>query len=381
MTLRAIVAAGVAGVTTFFVALTAAVVAITGAGIGCVSEAGATAVGGKAREIPADRLRLYQAAGRRFDLDWAFLASIGAQECRHGTCAGDNGSGCAGPMQIAVRRGSPCSPGAGPTLWDSYGVDGDQDGDTDPDSPADAIFTAARILREAKHAPPAGGSFGAYRRAACAYYGACGDATADYADEVVERAVAYGFGHDRAPAGGCGGGTTTARGAHLGTARRDHGPGGLVPLPATVTGGASITCDRRIRADVVWLADRYRVRVTACYAIHRTGGEHPLGAAVDLVPAAGATWAATARLAHGAGWKSACAASGVAPACAQPPFRFVGYNGFPGHGNPAHCGCGNNAHLHLSWLTSASVGEREHAARTSYFPPAWVDVLDQDGGS
>ncbi len=52
-------------------------------------------------------------AGRRFDIDWSFLASIGAQECGNGECAGTNSSGCAGPMQIAYVRGSACSPGAG----------------------------------------------------------------------------------------------------------------------------------------------------------------------------------------------------------------------------------------------------------------------------
>src|SRR5690349_15325917 len=52
-------------------------------------------------EIPSARLVLYRAAGERSDLDWAFLAAIGAQECHHGTCSGDNGHGCAGPMQIA----------------------------------------------------------------------------------------------------------------------------------------------------------------------------------------------------------------------------------------------------------------------------------------
>ena len=71
--------------------------------------------------IPATALAIYQQAGRRHDIDWAFLASIGAQECDHGRCAGAaqiNPSGCGGPMQIAMRRGSPCSPGSGPTLWD-----------------------------------------------------------------------------------------------------------------------------------------------------------------------------------------------------------------------------------------------------------------------
>jgi hypothetical protein len=31
--------------------------------------------------IPASALAVYQQAGRRHNIDWAFLASIGAQEC------------------------------------------------------------------------------------------------------------------------------------------------------------------------------------------------------------------------------------------------------------------------------------------------------------
>jgi hypothetical protein len=68
----------------------------------------------------------------------------------------------------------------------------------------------------------------------------------------------------------------------------------------------------------------------------------------------------------------------VAPACARPPFRFVGYNGYPGHGDPAHCDC--NAHLHLSWLTSASPDQAQNAARTTYFAAAWVDAFTTDQG-
>ena len=41
--------------------------------------------------------------------------------------------------------------------------------------------------------PPAGGSYAAYREAACDYYGACSDGAANYADEVMARAVSYGF--------------------------------------------------------------------------------------------------------------------------------------------------------------------------------------------
>ncbi|MCW2994838.1 MAG: hypothetical protein JWQ18_2333, partial [Conexibacter sp.] len=344
---KVLAVAGVA-LALFGVAVLGVVMAITGAGFGCTSAAASsTPTGAGSSEIPPARLRLYQAAGRRFDIDWAFLASIGAQECHHGSCAGDNGSGCAGPMQIAVRRGSPCSPGNGPTLWERYGVDADHDGHIDPDDPADAIFTAARILREAKHAPPTGGSYKAYYNAACTYYGACGDSTAQYADEVMARAVSYGFGGDQPEGGGggCGGADVQpVDGGRLGDVVRDHGPGGLAALSTTVTAGTAIECDRRIRPDVIWLARRYRVTVTACYAIHASGGEHPLGAAVDLVPSPGVTWQeSTERLARVVGWKRSCAASGAAPACARPPFRFIGYDGYPGHGDPAHCHCAGNA--------------------------------------
>jgi hypothetical protein len=146
------------------------------------------------RQIPAERLRLYRAAGQRVDIDWTFLAAIGAQECDHGACPGDNGEGCAGPMQIAVRRGSPCSPDPTvPTEWERWGVDADADGVEDVDDPADAIFSAALILRFDKGAPGADGPYRGYRAAACRYYGACADVDADYAAEVMARAVRYGF--------------------------------------------------------------------------------------------------------------------------------------------------------------------------------------------
>jgi hypothetical protein len=356
---RAIVIAVAALVTLVGVAMLGLVMAITGAGLTCAT--GTSPSAETVAGIPASRLVLYRAAGQRFDIDWAFLASIGAQECHHGTCAGDNGSGCAGPMQIAVRRNSPCSRGDGQTLWERYGVDADHDQVADPDDPADAIFTAARILRQAKHAPPAGGSYKDYYNAACAYYGACGDATADYADQVMARAVAYGFGDPvTGNGGGCGGDQLQPLGSgRLGEVVRDHGPGGRVALPISITGGASIECDRRVRDDVVWLVRRFHVLVTACYQ----------------------SWQQTTeRLARAVGWKRSCAASGVAPACARRPFRFVGYDGYPGHGDPAHCRCGTNAHLHLSWLTSASEGQPQNAARSVYFAPDWVDTFAAEAG-
>lgn len=150
--------------------------------------------------IAPERLRLYEAAGSRFDIDWSFLASIAAQECGSGDCAGVNPAGCAGPMQIAYVRGSACSPGPGPTLWERYKVDADPGHPLSVNDPADAIFTAARILREDMGAPPTGGTFAEYREAACSYYGACADATVSYAEEVMARAVQYGFTGAGAPA-------------------------------------------------------------------------------------------------------------------------------------------------------------------------------------
>jgi hypothetical protein len=145
------------------------------------------------QSIPPERLRLYEQAGTRFDIDWSFLASIGAQECGNGDCAGTNTSGCAGPMQIAYVRGSACSPGNGPTLWERYAVNADPGRPLSINDPADAIYTAARLLGEDMGAPPTGGGFAEYRQAACRYYGACADASVSYAEEVMARAVQYGF--------------------------------------------------------------------------------------------------------------------------------------------------------------------------------------------
>ena len=123
------------------------------------------------------------------DIDWRFLAAIGAQESDHGRnpwAAVVNPDGCVGPMQLGV--GGRCGDFVG-----AWGVDGDGDGRIDPRTPADAIATAARGLRLGEGAPPVGGDAAGYRRAACAYYGACSDVRADYADEVMARAARYGF--------------------------------------------------------------------------------------------------------------------------------------------------------------------------------------------
>ena len=98
--------------------------------------------------------------------------------------------------------------------------------------------------------------------------------------------------------------------------------------------------DRRLLPDIRWMVRRYDIFVTDGYSrdsIHAGLGEHPIGLATDIVPnrAAAGTWREIGRLAHLA-----------EPSQDHPiaPWRWVGWNGDPGHGR------GN--HLHLSWMHS-----------------------------
>jgi hypothetical protein len=243
---------GVTGIA--FLAIFGVAVAVLGASFtGCepssepaLASTGPTPSAYALQSIPPERLRFYEQAGTRFDIDWSFLASIGAQECGNGDCAGTNSSGCAGPMQIAYVRGSPCSPGSGPTLWERYAVSAHSGQAPSVNDPADAIYTAATILREDMGAPPTGGSYNEYRQAACSYYGACADASVSYAEEVMARAVQYGFTGAGTPAasrpplaqpvsgGGCSasplapeaaGGSQIVRVAESQIGQREHPPG------------------------------------------------------------------------------------------------------------------------------------------------------------
>jgi hypothetical protein len=185
---------GVATLAIVIVAIAGTLMAVLGGNLACLGSGGTALAAPATRvavsEIPRERLRLYQQAARRYGVEWAFLASIGYQECGHGACAHVYPSGCGGPMQIAMVRESACSPGPGPTIWERYRVDADGGG-ADPFDPADAIFTAARMLRPVFGL--AGDSYAAYHEVACHYYGACADGVADYAEEVMARAVEYGF--------------------------------------------------------------------------------------------------------------------------------------------------------------------------------------------
>jgi cell wall-associated NlpC family hydrolase len=94
-------------------------------------------------EIPPDYLLLYQEAGLGFDIPWEVLAGIGKVECDHGrspdpACwqeGATNSAGAGGPMQFLANT------------WQSYGLDGDNDGSADRWDPADAIVSAANYLK------------------------------------------------------------------------------------------------------------------------------------------------------------------------------------------------------------------------------------------
>jgi RTX calcium-binding nonapeptide repeat (4 copies) len=147
--------------------------------------------------------------------------------------------------------------------------------------------------------------------------------------------------------------------------RVDYGPPGNVGRLRPITGGGRFVpipgqswarVDRRILPDVLYLIRRYHAQVGDGYATigHEPLGEHPLGLAVDLYPGPGGSWRQVARLAKWAEPRQNHT---------RPPFRWVGWNQDPNHGDPRHCrisrGCA--PHLHLSW--DHSPGKPRHPVR------------------
>jgi hypothetical protein len=91
--------------------------------------------------IPSNYLALYRRAGREWNVPWNILAGIGYQETRHGTSqlpgvhSGENYKHAAGPMQFI------------PATFEWVKEDGNHDGERNRYDPADAIFSAARLLK------------------------------------------------------------------------------------------------------------------------------------------------------------------------------------------------------------------------------------------
>jgi cell wall-associated NlpC family hydrolase len=140
--------------------------------------------------IPATYLGLYQAAGERYGVPWNLLAAIGKVESDHGrgpgsgVRSGANWAGAAGPMQIGVGGkatntwgGAPRHPASQKT--GGYGIDGNADGWADVHDPADAIPTAAAILKA--HGAPAD-----IRAALLAY-----NPSTAYMNKVLQQADRY----------------------------------------------------------------------------------------------------------------------------------------------------------------------------------------------
>ena len=275
-------------------------------------------------DIPPEYLALYQAAAKQERLGqdgWSFLAAVGKVECDHGrsTAVGchrgeANVAGARGPAQFL------------PSTWSRYGVDADGDGTRDIYGPADAVFGMANYLH-------ASGAPGNWETALFAY-----NHDREYVDRVVEWARRY---------------RAEATESYIAPATEKW----LSDLP----GAPGTRCDSRIVADVVALEHAYGLRITACFggAPHAIDGEHPLGLAIDAVPA-DLNWSRTRQLAQDYGWSPACAAQGCA---SRGPFRVILYNGFPGHGDPAHTA---TPHIHLSW---------NHAPAAPFTRAAWVRTL------
>jgi hypothetical protein len=138
---------------------------------------------------------------------------------------------------------------------------------------------------------------------------------------------------------------STQIGRHL--CKTVHG-GRFVPIP----GFPGEKIDRRLLPDIRWMKRRFDIFITDGYStdpVHAAGGEHPIGLATDIVPnrAVGGNWKLIGELAHLA------EPTQNAPV---PPWRWVGWNGDPGHGR------GN--HLHLSWMHSPA--KPRHTARVVY---------------
>ncbi len=318
---------------------------VIGSGTGQVcSVRGAGAAG-----IPTAYVPWLQRAATKYRLGprgFAIVAAIHEVESDFGRStssgvkSGTNSAGAAGPGQFLL------------STWATYGVDADGDGRKDVYSVPDSVFATANYLR-------ASGAPGNWRAAIFAY---------NHAEWYVQKveSVAARFGGTVV----CRPGPVLSGGnAMLRSALTLKAPLAFKPIPAAlwVGGGKPEAVDSRIWPDVVWLLSTHGLRASAARELgHQTHGD---GTAVDMVPAPGRGWDDTAlRAARDLGWRGYCGASGVAPTCPLvAAIEFIGYNGYPGHGDPAHAG--SNAHLHVSWKGSS------YGCAALCPPPRWVRVF------
>ncbi|MGD9735125.1 MAG: lytic transglycosylase domain-containing protein [Solirubrobacterales bacterium] len=349
----AVVAVPVAGLLVVL-AFVIGIAAASGGASGCSGEGEAT-TGTLANGVPKKLVPIYQAAAAKYRLGPsgpAMLASINFNETSFGTNMNNTtGSGAEGWMMFM------------PETWAAYGVDANGDGKKDPFNPEDAIYAAARYLR-------ASGAPGNWHDAIYAY---------NHAEWYVERIMGdfrrfKGTGTATVAAGSSSCSTTVGGNAMLHHGVRLYRPREFKALPARfwVGGGTPEAVDARIWPDAVWLLQTYNLRVTAARETgHNTHGD---GTAMDMVPASGRSWDQTARqAAEDLGWRESCGASGSVPVCPLvPAIQFIGYNGYPAHGDPQHAG--ENAHLHVSWKSAI------YGCPGLCSPRDWVMAFPLEGG-
>ena len=108
-----------------------------------------------AEEVPPPYLiPIYEAAGNRYDVPWRVLAAINAVETDYGRDLSVSPAGAVGWMQFM------------PETWARWAVDADHDGEKNPYSRQDAIFTAARYLQASGAEHDLAGAIFAYNHAA-----------------------------------------------------------------------------------------------------------------------------------------------------------------------------------------------------------------------
>lgn len=259
-----------------------------------------------------------------------------------GVTSGENFAGAGGPGQFLSET------------WDAYGVDADGDGARDRYSIPDSIFATANYLH-------ASGAPKDWYTAIFAYNHADW-----YVRDVESTAAGFNGEVECTPAEPAVGGNALLQNVEMLFHPRSFKP---LPQRLWVGGGVPQSVDSRIWPNAVWLLDTYHLVATAAReAGHQTHGD---GTALDLVPASGYGWDATAlRASQDLGWRTLCGSSGVAPACPLvPAIHFIAYNGYPSHGDPLHAG--SNAHLHISWESSAYGA----CPGTVCAPPVWVKVF------
>lgn len=229
-----------------------------------------------ANSIPANYVKLYQAAGPKYGIPWYVLAGIGKVETDHGrstlpgVSSGENFAGAGGPMQFLQATFNAYAVD-GPTI-DGQGELGRPDGKKSRYDPSDAIFSAANYLH-------ASGAPADTRKAIYAY-----NHSWDYVDLVLSWAERYAGG--KFSLGGANNaGTSCTSFDNVGNWK----PGSACPGGGAMVAG-NIT--RRMACVRDQIKTQFGVpRGIGCYRKEGGipgGGEHPLGRACDFMISSGA---------------------------------------------------------------------------------------------